>query len=146
MVRNPFKRSVPVPAAVLARASVATVALTSAAAGRSLDELVPWHGRLEPLRSLLASSLAEQLIHGYDLARALGAPWDIPRREAALVLGNITPLRRCWPGFPPATGRGCWARVMRCFWSRATMLLTIRLGSRGSASNAPTGTGTRSCS
>ena len=77
---------------LLARASAATVALTSAAAGRSLDELVPWHGRLEPLRCLLASSLAEQLIHGHDLARALGEPWDIPRREAALVLGNITPL------------------------------------------------------
>jgi uncharacterized protein (TIGR03083 family) len=74
------------------RAEVAAAALVSAAAGRALDEPVFWHGRREPLRALLASSLAEQLIHGLDLARSIGAPWEISRRDALLVIEHIAPL------------------------------------------------------
>lgn len=61
-------------------------------ATRSLDDLVPWHGRKEPLRSVLAVLLTEYLLHGRDLAKAVGARWRINNREALLVLRNTLPL------------------------------------------------------
>jgi uncharacterized protein (TIGR03083 family) len=74
------------------RAAQALEAVVDAAAGRPLDELVPWHGRRVQLRCLLATSLCEQLLHGRDLARSIDAPWPISKREAVLVIDNISPL------------------------------------------------------
>jgi uncharacterized protein (TIGR03083 family) len=74
------------------RATRALAAVIDAATGRPLDELVPWHGRSEPLRCLLATSLCEQLLHGRDLARSIDRPWPISKREAVLVIDNISPL------------------------------------------------------
>jgi uncharacterized protein (TIGR03083 family) len=82
-------RSIP---ALLNRASIALERLPAAIAGRSADDIVPWHGRREPLRSLLATALAEQLLHGRDLARTIGAPWTISKQDAALVVHNVAPL------------------------------------------------------
>lgn len=62
------------------------------AAARSLDEPVSFHGRREPLRCILASTLAEILLHGRDLATSIGVPWPISKREATLVLDNVAPL------------------------------------------------------
>ena len=79
--------------AVLARRSDARLAqLLALAQTRSLDEIVPWHGQPEPLRCHLGSSLGEVLLHGRDLAAAIGAPWEISKREATLVIQNIAPL------------------------------------------------------
>ena len=79
--------------AVLVRRSDARLAeLLALAQTRSLDEIVPWHGQPEPLRCHLGSSLGEVLLHGRDLAAAIGAPWEISKREATLVIQNIAPL------------------------------------------------------
>ena len=62
------------------------------AAGRDLDSGVPWHGREERLRTVLAVGLGELLVHGLDLARATGTAWEIEPADARLVLGNIGDL------------------------------------------------------
>jgi Mycothiol maleylpyruvate isomerase N-terminal domain/SCP-2 sterol transfer family len=77
---------------LLGRAAVGSERVCEHARQRSLDELVPWHGRQEPLRCLLASAIAEQLVHGRDLALTIGAAWPIERHEAVLVLDNLAPL------------------------------------------------------
>jgi len=59
---------------------------------RSIHDLVPWHGRQEPLRCVLAVLLTEYVVHGRDLAKAVGARWRIDNREALLVLRNTVPL------------------------------------------------------
>lgn len=60
--------------------------------GRPLESGVPWHGREEQLRTVLAVALGELLVHGLDLARATGAPWEIEPADARLVAGNIGDL------------------------------------------------------
>ncbi|RZQ62328.1 maleylpyruvate isomerase N-terminal domain-containing protein [Amycolatopsis suaedae] len=46
---------------------------------------VPWLGGARlPLAGVLAHLLNELLIHGRDIAVALGRPWEIPPRDAAL--------------------------------------------------------------
>jgi uncharacterized protein (TIGR03083 family) len=77
---------------LLDRGALALAQVVEATAGRSLDEPVPWHGRREPLRCLLATALCEQLLHGRDLAASIHAPWPISKREAVLVIDNIAPL------------------------------------------------------
>ena len=77
---------------LLDRGAQALATVVEAAAGRSLDEVVAWHGRREPLRCLLATSLCEQLLHGRDLAGSIQVPWSISKREAVLVIDNIAPL------------------------------------------------------
>jgi hypothetical protein len=77
---------------LLDRAAAALARVCDRARHWSLDELVPWHGRQEPLRCFLASAIAEQLLHGRDLARTVGATWPIERRDAILVLDNLAPL------------------------------------------------------
>lgn len=74
------------------RAAAALAHVSDRARQMSLDELVPWHGREEPLRCFLASAIAEQLLHGRDLALTIGVPWPIERREAILVIDNLAPL------------------------------------------------------
>ena len=49
-------------------------------------ELRPWLGGARlPAASHVAHQLNEILIHGLDIARALGVPWHIPARVAALT-------------------------------------------------------------
>jgi hypothetical protein len=66
--------------------------LCANAATRSLDEPASFHGRPAPLRCILASALAEILLHGRDLANSIGGSWSISKRDAILVLHNIAPL------------------------------------------------------
>ena len=77
---------------LLERFTSRSTALIENAKERSLDEVVPWHGRPAPIRSHLGSVLAEGLLHGRDLARTLDVPWPISKREATLCLENLVPL------------------------------------------------------
>ncbi|WP_157767789.1 maleylpyruvate isomerase family mycothiol-dependent enzyme [Actinosynnema pretiosum] len=50
------------------------------------DEPRPWLGGARlPVSTLLAHQLNELLLHGFDVARATGARWDVPEDEAALA-------------------------------------------------------------
>ncbi|MER5333515.1 maleylpyruvate isomerase family mycothiol-dependent enzyme [Micromonospora sp. NPDC002717] len=55
--------------------------------GRRPDETVPWlAGAQVPLAGLCAHLVNEVLIHGHDVARATGQPWEIPSPHAVLFL------------------------------------------------------------
>lgn len=62
-------------------------------AGRPDGQLVPFHCGL-PLRlaDLLCVGVGEHLLHGYDMALAVGSPWVIDPAHAALVLGAYEPI------------------------------------------------------
>ncbi|MET8909910.1 maleylpyruvate isomerase family mycothiol-dependent enzyme [Micromonospora sp. NPDC004551] len=61
--------------------------LLGACADRGPDEVVPWLGDARvPLAGLLAHLVNELLLHGWDLARAVGRPWPVPARDAVLFL------------------------------------------------------------
>jgi uncharacterized protein (TIGR03083 family) len=85
-------------------------------------ELRPWLGGARlPAASHVAHQLNETMIHGLDIARALGVPWHIPTRHAALtfdvflmhllggdsgrLLGGGTPDRGGTPGRGRTPGR-----------------------------------------
>ena len=56
-------------------------------AGRSGDQEVVWHGGLRiDLAALAGLLLSEQVLHGYDIASAIGRPWPIDPAHANLVL------------------------------------------------------------
>lgn len=61
----------------------------------------PWlvEGVRVPTTTLVCHLLNETIVHGYDMARADGRRWPIPRRHAALVIdGFLVPiLRRLHP-------------------------------------------------
>jgi uncharacterized protein (TIGR03083 family) len=56
------------------------------------QELRPWHGGLEiPAYALASVMLSEAEIHGRDIAKAVGAPWEIPQRHGGLMVdGYVT--------------------------------------------------------
>lgn len=57
------------------------------------DPLVrPFGGVEVPLSSVLTVELAELLVHGDDIARAVRIGWPIPRDEAAITLDGLLPL------------------------------------------------------
>ncbi len=45
-----------------------------------------------PLSTLVAVAVAELLVHGHDIARACGLPWQITREHAAPTAGALIPL------------------------------------------------------
>jgi len=52
------------------------------------DQPIAYHGGLRPtLAQLTAVLLGEYVLHGYDVAVALGEPWPIEPEHAALVVG-----------------------------------------------------------
>lgn len=65
------------------------VALTE---GRHDDDPVFWHGLDVSLTTFLSTALAELLVHGLDVARALGRPWPIAAGDARLVADGLVPL------------------------------------------------------
>jgi hypothetical protein len=60
--------------------------LLSATAQSHGSDAVLWHNIEFDVRSLLGMTLGEYLLHGYDLARTLRAPWPIDSDEARTVL------------------------------------------------------------
>ena len=63
-----------------------------ATAGRSGDVEITWHCGLQlGLAQLAGVELAELVLHGYDMALAVGAPWPIDPVHALLVLNGYGP-------------------------------------------------------
>jgi uncharacterized protein (TIGR03083 family) len=69
------------------------------------DQPITFYGGLElNLAELVCLYLGEYLLHGYDVAVALGTPWPIDPGYAALAVGGF---RTCYPGiFGPARADG----------------------------------------
>jgi uncharacterized protein (TIGR03083 family) len=66
--------------------------LLEASEGRATDEVVMWNGQPVGLGSLVGIGAGELLLHGSDLAKALGKSWPIAPDEARLVLSSALPL------------------------------------------------------
>jgi hypothetical protein len=67
-------------------------AFLDATKGRTAEDLLPWHqGRL-PCGTLTSLLIGEQLLHGYDIAQALGVDWPIEGEPARLTLEAVLPL------------------------------------------------------
>lgn len=69
------------------------------------DEQISYHAGLRLNRAELVSLyLGEYLLHGYDIAVAVGTPWPIDPGYAALAVGGF---RMCYSGiFDPAAAAG----------------------------------------
>ena len=51
------------------------------------DAMVPWHENTEVPASVVAGLIAgELLLHGRDIAKAINAPWEVTRTDAAIVM------------------------------------------------------------
>ena len=62
---------------------------------RSADQPIIFHGGVRMnLAELFGLYLGEYLLHGYDVAVAVGAPWPIDPAHAALAVGGFRP---CYP-------------------------------------------------
>jgi hypothetical protein len=108
------------------RIAAGASALNAEAMKRSAHDLVAWHGRPEALRTFLATTLAEGLLHGRDLATSIGVPWTISKREATLVLENIAPLLPLLVN--PATTRSLSAAIAIRLRGGATIPLAFDRG------------------
>src|SRR5919106_778620 len=57
------------------------------------DRVLPWIAGIEITAASLASVIVgELLVHGYDIARAVGLPWRIERDDALLVFDGVVEL------------------------------------------------------
>ncbi|PSL53647.1 uncharacterized protein (TIGR03083 family) [Saccharothrix carnea] len=78
-----FTERDPATLAAMMRSTVATILETTE--GTDPTRTVPWLGDSRvPVAGVLAHLVNEQLVHGWDIARGVSAPWPIPAREAAL--------------------------------------------------------------
>jgi len=78
----------------------------AAAGGREGAVAVPWHAGLTvPLGALLAISLGEAVVHGYDIARAARRPWPVPADWARTVFHGVQPVLPHYLDADRATGR-----------------------------------------
>ncbi|MEV8443072.1 maleylpyruvate isomerase family mycothiol-dependent enzyme [Actinosynnema sp. NPDC051121] len=78
-----FTERDPVALAAMLRSMVASIVEMTAQADP--ERTVPWLGASKvPIAGVFAHLVNELLVHGWDIARGVGAPWTIPPREAAL--------------------------------------------------------------
>ena len=57
------------------------------------DDQVRWHSELTmPCATITCLLLVEQLLHGWDIARTIDVPWEIPNESARLVLITVGPF------------------------------------------------------
>jgi uncharacterized protein (TIGR03083 family) len=83
------------------------------------DSILPWHEETSIPASVLAgTALGEVLMHGRDIAKALGAQWKIDRRDAVLVSAAAIEIVRYFVDERAAAGFS------------ATYELRLRAGSR----------------
>lgn len=60
--------------------------------GHAGNQQLIWHGGVRAeLATLAGVLLAEALLHGFDIARALGRPWPIEAQDALIVLAAYAP-------------------------------------------------------
>lgn len=81
-------------AALADRIEAAAAELTALSAGLEPDHEFEWFGgsRL-PLKAVHAHVVSELLVHGDDVARAVGRPWPIRRADALIALDDfVVPL------------------------------------------------------
>jgi hypothetical protein len=75
----------------------AVAGLLEATACRSGDQGVVFHAGVSlDLASLMCVSLGEHILHGYDIAKAVGSPWPIDPLHARLVLSGYGPCYGSW--------------------------------------------------
>lgn len=79
--------------AELAEAVLAGARTVVAATSGPGDARVPFHcGTMQDIAGLAGFALGEMLVHGYDLASAVGSPWTILPADVALVLRAYGPM------------------------------------------------------
>lgn len=72
---------------------VAVTELVEAITDQSGDQPVAWHGGVPlTLAEAVAVLVGEYVLHGYDIATALGVPWPIDPAHAARVVRGYQPL------------------------------------------------------
>lgn len=100
----------------------ATRGFLAASDGRPPEEHVftPWYGpeATLPVGAATCLLLGEQLMHGYDVAQAVAAPWEIGHRDACLTFHAVTAMMPLLLNGPAAVGM------------RATFDLRLRKGQR----------------
>lgn len=93
------------PAALAKSLADAVGQFVEAVGSCSVDTPIRWHGgvRLDPAQ-LTGTLLGEFVLHGFDIAAAVGAPWPIDPAHAALTLYGYGPV---YPAcVDPSTSRG----------------------------------------
>jgi uncharacterized protein (TIGR03083 family) len=76
------------PRALASRLRVATTGLLEATEELRIDDRVLWHGQDVTVGALFGLTLGELVLHGADIASALGRRWTIDRRVAAMILSQ----------------------------------------------------------
>ena len=110
--------------------------LVETARGRDPFEDVPWHGTVAPLGAVCGLLLGELLLHGIDLAKALGVPWKLDESDAVHVVraGYVTAPRvvdHQLAATKPVTYRVQLPSVPAAIWKFDHEGLTIRPWTRG---------------
>ncbi|MEU4443549.1 maleylpyruvate isomerase family mycothiol-dependent enzyme [Actinosynnema sp. NPDC050801] len=122
-----FTERDPAKLAAMLRSMVASILNLTAQADP--ERTVPWLGASKvPIGGVLAHLVNELLIHGWDIARAVGTPWSIPSREAApffdlFIIGLLrNDVGSLLDGAPPRD-----RRIAVAFSSRYTTPVTVVL-------------------
>lgn len=113
------------PQALADRIQAAVGELTDAASSRDGDPRVAWHNGLStPISTLLALMVGEAMIHGYDIAPALGRRWHIPSAWAETTFRGVVQVVPLY--FLPERSAGLHARFeMRLRGIETRALFTI---------------------
>ena len=113
------------PQALADRIQAAVSELTDVASSRDGDPRVLWHDGLSiPISTLLALMVGEAMIHGYDIAAALGRRWHIPSAWAETIFRGILQVVPLY--FLPERSAGLHARFeMRLRGIETRALFTI---------------------
>jgi uncharacterized protein (TIGR03083 family) len=74
------------PHVLAGRLQDAIAELLRATEGLEIDALLQWHGEQITIGALLGLTLGELLLHGADIASALGRPWEITDDAARITM------------------------------------------------------------
>jgi uncharacterized protein (TIGR03083 family) len=81
------------PKSIADRLDSVTTELVTALERWSWDEMVEWHGGIKvPVWMVPSILIGECLVHGFDIAKADGKSWSIPRDEAVVALAGASEL------------------------------------------------------